>query len=220
MNQATAKVLSLTAIFITLLITLAVLVKEGAPEPIVLGIAGLIGSCGTQFVNWITGSTKGGGAGGGAAILLVGAATLFGQPGCGAANAPTSQPRDVARAAVVMVSNGLAAADQACATQAAATSDLDMAKQCAAVYSETRAVLLTASDAVDTWDSVATSQETVTCAIVTSAKQLADLSKYLTGKGVPAVNSLDDALTFVAGLNAVCSDTSANISTTVADGGV
>lgn len=141
-------------------------------------------------------------------------AVVHGCASKGAVSAST-QPRDVARAAVVMASSALQTADQVCAQVASDTKDIALAGKCAAAYKTIRASLLTAAEAVDTWDALASSRESVTCAVLNSAAQLADLSRAISAKSGKALAPVDDFVTFAKGLG-ICADPSATVSVTVA----
>src|SRR5574338_298624 len=73
--------------------------------------------------------------------------------GCGPAQPGAQSPaRDYARAAILLVSEGVKVADQVCADVALAKKDFTVAKTCADAYETARSSLLAAQTFVDAWE--------------------------------------------------------------------
>lgn len=224
MNNAIAKTLGVVALFLGLLATLAFLCSKPdgqAPQSAIVVISGLIGTVGAGLVPFLLsknsdGSKRGGGPGGIAGVLLAGLTSLA-THGC-SEPAKYAEPREVARASVLMTSNALATTDQVCSALALQTKDIALAKRCAAVYKIVRASLVSAADGVDTWEALETSRITVTCALVASVQNLTALVVEIRGKGGKGLDAVDDAAKFIRSLGA-CSDTRDATSVSVADSG-
>jgi len=131
---------------------------------------------------------------GGLGVLALALALSMGTQGCG--GDAKSPARESARAAVVVVAEGVKVADEVCAQAGAKQKDAALLKTCADAYDTTRASLLAAESAVDAWD--AGDKKSLTCALAASVRGLAQIANAVTHAGVELPLLVTDALTLGA----------------------
>lgn len=131
---------------------------------------------------------------GGLGVLALAIALSMGAHGCG--GDAKSPARDSARAAVVLVAEGVRIADETCAQVGAKQKDPALLKTCADAYDTTRASLLAAESAVDAWD--AGDKKSLACALAAGVRGLAQIANAITHAGVELPLLVTDAMTLGA----------------------
>lgn len=117
--------------------------------------------------------------------------------GCAGAQLPTT-PREQARAAVLVLAEGVRLADQSCAAVALERSDAPLADRCADAYGVARSSLLAAAGGVDAWDSGR--QGEVRCATAQGATAARELAAAIATAGGEVPPTLTDGLELYAEL--------------------
>lgn len=112
--------------------------------------------------------------------------------GCG--GEAKSPARDTARAAVLLVAEGVRVADKACATFG--ENDDSILKTCVDAYGTARSSLIAAEAAVDAWD--AGDRKDFTCALAASVRGLSAIANAATSAGAKLPLIVTDALTLGA----------------------
>lgn len=115
---------------------------------------------------------------------------LFSMMMLGCAGANTF--RYEARAAVLLVSDGLATADKTCAALAKTNEDADLANACAKAYDTGRLNLITVAKSVDAFDSG--KARDVLCGMVYASDALSNMAELIAGAGGKVPPAIDDAL--------------------------
>lgn len=138
-------------------------------------------------------------------VPLVFSALLILLFACGSppANAPASDPaRETARSVVLVVAEGVHAADAACAAVAITRRSEELANKCAVAYKLARNATLAAGEGIDSWD--AASRGAIACAVVKAGSALATMAEIIRGAGANLPPVLTDALALVPVLAGVC----------------
>jgi hypothetical protein len=130
---------------------------------------------------------------GGLGVLALALLTITLQACAGGAKEPA---RDTARAAVVLVAEGVRVADETCAQVGAQQKNAALLKTCADAYDTTRASLLAAESAVDAWD--AGEKKDLACALAASVRGLAQIANAVTHAGAELPLLVTDAMTLGA----------------------
>ncbi len=103
------------------------------------------------------------------------------------------------RAAVVLVAEGVKAADEVCANVAQSRKDVDLAIKCAESYDLARPFLLAAEMALD-----ASQTNDAACSLSNAVQALFRFQLTLSHVGIPLPAISRDALSFAAGLSGLC----------------
>lgn len=117
----------------------------------------------------------------------------------------TDPTREIARAAVLTTAEAVRLADVECARLVREKRDVALGEKCDAIYGKTRASLVAAAIAVDTWEKIET-RENVTCAVLDAATQLTELARETSTKGGRPQAIIEDA-TRLAKLLGTCAST-------------
>lgn len=146
------------------------------------------------------------GIGWGVAIGALSIVIMGGCQGCSAAQALPTTPREQARAAVLVLAEGVKLGDEACAKEALAQSSQPLADRCSRAYSTARSALVAAGDGVDAWDSARRGE--VACATVRGASAAEELAIAIRAYGGDVPPALTDGLALYQALVGVtCSST-------------
>lgn len=136
---------------------------------------------------------------------MAAAVTLTACNGCAGALSESVTPRERARAAVLVLAEGVRAADEICAARALDRHDIALAERCEAAYSTARSALLAAAGGVDAWGTAEGGD--AACATLQGAAAARELAEAVRAGGadVPAV--LSDGLALFGAVGAVaCAD--------------
>lgn len=131
--------------------------------------------------------------------LVVAAAAVLALTGCGGEGAKFPA-REVARAAVLGVAEGVRAADRVCANVAKAKQDATLADRCSQSYAVARSSVLAAAEGVDAYD--AASEGQVRCTIARGATALGEMATAISTAGGDVPPVVVDALAFAKTLGA------------------
>jgi hypothetical protein len=119
----------------------------------------------------------------------------------GCASTSTSSPtRDIARATVLAVTDGVQAADHACA-ELVNGGDREAGTKCLAAYKVAQPALVAAAIAVDAWDDGRAGE--VGCAVFRVVEALRSMSKTIAAAGSKLPSPLVDAIAFASGAGAL-----------------
>lgn len=102
------------------------------------------------------------------------------------------QPREQARAAVLMIGEATTRADEACAKVGAVTKNEAALKTCADSYDTARASLEGAEAFVDAWDAVTAKK--LGCVIDSAVRALSSISSAASAAGATVPSIVDDAI--------------------------
>jgi hypothetical protein len=111
---------------------------------------------------------------------------------CSASKTALKTPREEARAAVLLVTDGLALADTTCAALARTKGDAALANACAKAYDTGRSNLLNVAKLVDAYDMGKAGD--VLCGTLYAANALSDMAEQIAGAGGKVPAAVDDAL--------------------------
>jgi len=171
----------------------------GADSTITLGLATAFGAAATVVVQWLT---KNNGdkiaPSGPLAVVLVAAASALVTPSC----KPAETPREQARSVVLTVAEGVRVADEACASVALGTRNVELADTCASIVREAREALLSAEAGVDAWDAAGAGD--VPCAVAHASRALSSILATIERAGGKPPPAVDDALRIAPLLAGAC----------------
>lgn len=109
---------------------------------------------------------------------------------CGSTKTPDQVRRDTARAAVLLVARGVAAADHVCAEVVVRErKDAANGRKCAAAYDVARPVLLTLEASIDAWDA-----KTAACAVRDAVRAIDTMRDAANAAGATVPSIVDDAV--------------------------
>lgn len=116
----------------------------------------------------------------------------------------SSPARETARATVLLVTDGVHAADVTCAAVVRAGHP-EAGPPCVSAYKVAQPALVAAGESIDAWDDG--SQGKVGCAIVQALEALRAMTTAITNAGGKPPAAIADALTFASGLGALACPT-------------
>lgn len=132
------------------------------------------------------------GIGWGIVVASLGIVIMGGCQGCSAAQSLPTTPREQARAAVLVLAEGVKLGDEACAKEALTQSSQPLALRCKVAYETARSALIVAGDGVDAWDSARRGE--VACATVRGASAAEELAIAIRAYGGDVPPALTDGL--------------------------
>lgn len=133
-----------------------------------------------------------------ACLALVAALSLVACEGCASTPGLPTTPREQARAAVLVIAEGVRLADETCAAEALEQRSQPLADRCSAAYSTARSALLVAAGSVDAWDTAQRGE--VACATARGATAAGELANAIRSYGGSVPPTLTDGLALYASL--------------------